>query len=359
MASDDFRLIKQLEEHLVGMNKVAYFNSAQSELITRCPYCGDSSNNERHGHFYISTSAPFMFHCFRCETSGILSNTTLNDLDVGYGDLSLEITKASKKALKREGIVFKDDEGLLANRRYRLPEYNTERPSFSRKVEYLEDRFGVKDLDLPTLRDIGFVANISDVIEENRLKRLKEFYLQDKRHTSLRKHLNLHSVGFATTDRNFITFRYMEENPYDKGRRYYMENLNRPINIGHKIFTISNTINSLTPALTVVMAEGIMDLSSIFINLFRKEKREDIIFMAVNGKSFLGGIKVLRRMGFLDINLEMYSDSDVSLNHYKYSLIKGNEHYFNKIRVHYNIHDGEKDFGVPLSRIKEKIYKLK
>ena len=64
-------------------------------------------------------------------------------------------------------------------------------------------------------------------------------------------------------------------------------------------------------------------------------------------------------MGFLDINLEMYSDSDVSLNHYKYSLIKGNEHYFNKIRVHYNIYDGEKDFGVPLSRIKEKIYKLK
>ena len=357
MSDSDKDLVESLRQHLEGMGKVAYYNSQKTELITRCPYCGDSHKQEYRGHMYIGTHAPFPFHCFRCETSGILNRNFFSDVGVEAGDLTLEITKRANKKIKEMGNTVSDSLDLTSARKYSLPEYNQDRESFWTKIDYLEDRLGV-EMDLRTLKDIGFVASINDVIKYNNLQRLKDFYNETDRNARLRKHLNLHAVGFATTDRNYISFRYMKPNPDDPKKRYYMESLNRPLNIGQKIFTMSSDIDLLSPTLNVVMTEGVFDLAGTFINVYEREKKPNRIYMAMNGKSFIGGIKVLRRMGFLNIDLDIYSDNDLNMNFYRYNILKGNEHFFKAIKIHYNTKENEKDFGVSKDRIKVKSYKL-
>jgi hypothetical protein len=61
-------------------------------------------------------------------------------------------------------------------------------------------------------------------------------------------------------------------------------------------------------------------------------------------------------MGFFKINLDLYSDAEIPLNHYKYSL---DFQYFNSIKIHYNTHSEEKDFGVAKNLIRCKTFKLK
>ena len=54
--------------------------SGNKELVTRCPFCGDSKNPS-HAHFYISVPQNDMeisfYNCKKCPAAGILSDDIL------------------------------------------------------------------------------------------------------------------------------------------------------------------------------------------------------------------------------------------------------------------------------------------
>lgn len=346
-------VIYELYTSLNHSGRLAYFNSSKSELITRCPYCGDSLTNTNHGHLYIATIAPFSFFCQRCETKGYLNTITIKEFEIDDPSLTIEINKISRAAIKNTTKIFGNSALLTGKRKLILPEYNTTAKSFLRKIDYLEERFDT-ELSIADLKALKIIMNYDDFIDLNCLGNMDKFYSLTEYNTNLRKWLRMYSIGFLSTDTNYINFRHTKLPGND--RRYYTESNNRPIDIGSRIFTIENEIDLFSNDITLILAEGVMDITSIWINLYDKLQDPNVIFGAVNGRAYKLFINTMRRMGFFTINLEIYSDSEITLNNYKYNL---NLNHFSKVQIHYNQFEGEKDFGVPKERIKKKTFKLK
>lgn len=351
---DDSTLIQELFEALKQNGKVAYFNTSGSELTTRCPYCGDSRNNPNHGHMYISAVAPFSFFCQRCETKGFMHRETLRDFEVDNIELIQVIDRAAKHSIRNTTKTDRSISSLITNeKKILLPDYDEDSSRFKNKLKYLEGRFGV-ELSKRDLYNLKFVADINDVIELNRMTNLERFYQSSNYHQQLRSFLSRKSVGFQSMDTNFITFRHtvIPKN----GRRYYTESMTRPVDIGNRLYTIRNKIDLLTPELNLIVAEGAFDIGSVYLNLYDRLRSPDTMFCGVAGKAYKMAFLLIRRMGFLKINLDLYSDGEIPKEYYKYTL---NHDHFSSIRIHYNVYPGEKDFGVSKDKIKTKTYKLK
>ena len=109
-------LIIELQQNLEAAGKLAYFNSTQSELITRCPYCGDSTKNSNHGHMYIGVTAPYSFFCQRCETKGFINLKNIKDFEVDNPELAIKIN--------REAFHFLQQMYNLVLIFYKLGNYN-------------------------------------------------------------------------------------------------------------------------------------------------------------------------------------------------------------------------------------------
>ena len=347
-------LIDELQKYLLSEKRVAYFNSNKGELTVRCPYCGDSVKNSNHGHMYISVEAPFSFYCQRCETKGYLNFDTLREFQVEMPELNMSITKAAKKAIRNTTKTNDDVSGLFSGKRIlQRPELDLDDKYTARKVRYLERRFGT-DLSLDDLDRLKVITRPSQFIDMNYLNNMDRFYDKDNYHRGLRLWLERYSVGFLSTDTNYITYRHLKDAP--NGRRYYTESNNRPVDIGSRIYTIGNDLDLMSPELNLVLAEGVMDIGAIWLNMYGRRTEPNTVFGAVNGRAYKQFINTFRRMGFFKINLDIYSDKEIELRNYKYHL---NPLHFSKIRVHYNQFEGEKDFGVPLDRVKDKVYRIK
>ena len=106
------------------------------EYRTRCPYCGDSAN-ENTGHLYIRINPDdnnqVVYNCFKCGESAILKPEMLSlldiyDIDLKSGLFSLNKTsdKIDKKGLNKETKRLYFD--------YKLPKCNPEHI----KIKYIE-----------------------------------------------------------------------------------------------------------------------------------------------------------------------------------------------------------------------------
>ncbi len=107
---------------------------------TRCPFCGDSKSNLNTGHLYIKINpddnSPMVYHCFKCEESGIVDDNLLLALNIGNINLKSNITNLNKTSDRIKGQKFLTDDEII-NFNYKLPEvkdYN--------KIKYIEDRLG-------------------------------------------------------------------------------------------------------------------------------------------------------------------------------------------------------------------------
>jgi hypothetical protein len=350
-------LIEELYNDFQSKKKVAYFNTSKTELAVRCPYCGDSTNDLTHAHFYIQTVTPFKYFCQRCNVKGYISNKTLNDFDSDNAELGREFERSVRHHLKDTSI---GGDTLLSQlgKKKSLDEYKEDTKAFAFKKRYMEKRLGV-ELSTDELKDMRVIMNYSRFIKANNCKNLINHYDNPKygHRLDLLSHLNKFSIGFLSSDSNFVTFRHGK--PYTNGkveRRYFTENLNMPIEVGERTYFIKNDIDILTPVLDVIMTEGIIDLQSVYHNLYEGTQDSNMAFLAVCGKSYNLPLFNLRRLGFLRMNLHIYSDSDVHLNYYKKIL---DPRFFDKIYVSYNEKEGEKDFGVPLDKIKKRTKKIK
>jgi hypothetical protein len=111
----------------------------------------------------------------------------------------------------------------------------------------------------------------------------------------------------------------------------------------------------MADTLNVKLTEGPMDLISVYKNFYSKET-SNTVFISVNGKGFNLIPKLLNRLGFLNIDLQIFSDIDV--NKYFY-LNRLDLFRIENFLLTYNITEGEKDFGISKDKIKFKTYKVK
>jgi len=159
MRLDKIELIEYLLEQKGFYVKHSPVNRLKGHINIRCPYCGDSKKNPHKTHANIDVNNK-LFHCFRCERSGLdqlLEDFNLTEIkNILYGDTGLSSLFSFVKMF--EQINFKDEKFNKSNEfKYKLINFlkmrdlmeNKNSILFKKSVEYLEKR----GFDVDFLRD--------------------------------------------------------------------------------------------------------------------------------------------------------------------------------------------------------------
>lgn len=322
--------------------------SGKREINCRCFYCNDS-NDLRHGHFYInvnfSNNAPSYYYCQKCHARGIVTAQKLLEWNVYDQDVAIDINRYNSKVLKlKENIKYKDKIIYTINN-CRV----TEDDLSLYKLNYINNRLGTQ-LTYKDCMEKKIVLNLMDLIRYNNITKLT-------RNENIVKQLDSNFIGFISYDNAFINMRNLDigEVYHNINKRYVNYNIFDKYDNTTKFYIVPNQINTLSvEPIKIHIAEGPFDILSILYNLNDGMLRNSI-YGACTGSGYKNLLKfILLNMKLINIEVHMYPDNDMG----DYNIINiKNELYLNKVPfyIHRNIYKGEKDFGVPMDRIKESI----
>ena len=320
---------------------------------TRCPFCGDSKSNLNTGHLYIKINPddnyPMVYHCFKCEESGVVDDNLLLALNIGDINLKSNITTLNKTSDRIKGQKFLTDDEVI-NFNYKLPEvkdYN--------KIKYIEDRLGC-NLSIEDIEKFKIITSLRDFLIYNNIKEITmENYICHN--------IEKNYVGFLSFGGAYILFRDITNTQQYRWIKYPTTNDSR----GCKLFySISNSIDVFTKDnININLSEGVLDILSAYKNLNYNNSND--LDIAICGKQYLYVLNTLNSMGFIgsNVNLNIFSDNDEIFNNknnnptnikYFKKLLHKNKYLYNSTNIYYNLID--KDIGVSKDKIKLKKYKI-
>jgi len=308
----------------------SYLTTDKSELRVRCPYCGDSKKNKSSAHMYISTTAPFKFYCQKCNTAGVLNSQTLRDLEVYNNELSMGIIEANNtyKANTTKQYVNTKLRKLypaIVNNEYS-----------EAAVAYFNNRYNSTYSNEEIINKFKAITSAYTFFEANKIHPRDGQYNWNA------------SIGFRSADNSHIIFRDISNS---QAKRYYNLNLfSDEDTISSKMYNISSDVDIMKDEVNLVITEGIFDIIGVYTYFYAgTEQEHNTIFAAACGKGYNAVILHYIRMGFLNLNIIIYSDADVDISFFED--MKKKSKYFNNnlITIYYNTI--EKDFGVPKDQI--------
>ena len=170
--------------------------------------------------------------------------------------------------------------------------------------------------------------------------------------------LNNNFLGFISIDNSFVNMRRL----CDEGKvidtidkRYVNYKIYDKFDTSNRFYTIPTKIDLCSPErLKIHIAEGPFDILSIYTNL---RNREPGIYTSIAGSNYLGiTFYMLNTFKIPYFELHYYPDNDESgSNEVMNKIVRYIKPFNCPIFIHRNIYPGEKDFGVPMSRITERI----
>lgn len=321
-------------------------------ILCRCQYCSDSKD-KRSAHFYISIPQSEqelpLYYCHLCHSSGIVTNKTLLQWGIYDDRIALSLIQYNSKAINNPLNLKYKDRSV-----YKLNNYYVTNDDISKsKLYYLNNRLGIS-LNYSDLLNMKIVLNLKDILKANKISNLT-------RHENIVDEFDKYFIGFISMDNSFISLR----RTVDKGivykgidSRYQNYNIFGKYDNSERNYAIPTNIDlSIPKRIKVNIAEGQFDILSIYYNL-RKDPNQ--IYISVGGSGHLGIVKYLINvLKIIYVELHIYPDNDkygsIDVMNSIYEFIKP---YNIGLFIHRNVYSGEKDFGVPLCRIDEKIEKL-
>ena len=331
-------------------------NYARREVMVRCPYCGDSIKDPSHAHFYIENKPPYRYECKRCSTSGLLTEEAMRDLGFYDPEFVIMIVEG-KKAILSELSSSTSTTKRFNDRQHRItktiipPLIGDEMEDAN--FEYLSARLGIT-VPHKDYAKLKIVSNFSKFYEVNNLSNIKyDKYISAKLDVFDTKYL-----GFLSYDRRFITFRSRSKS--SKLRRYEIFNIYNSSFNNRKFYTIGTKVNTLNPNFTLIISEGVIDILSVFYNIYDGEEKENNVFAAVNGAGYRNVIMNFLRLGFLNMELIIYGDSDFIIK-YKNLIRSFKLLPISSLTVYYNQElnpQRKTDFGVPKKDIMRKVIRI-
>lgn len=327
---------KQLYEHLESTQKVCYLTSNKRHVHIRCPFCGDSIKNAKSAHLYVELQSPFQYFCQRCQTGGIMTSEVLKSLNIRDSEFFVEIHKEQKKHRKKfKSLPRKASLIIPVAEDNKLNRF---------KLNYINERLGT-NLTFEDLPKFKICLNLYDVLDANNVKSLtcKTEDMGDK--------IDKNFIGFVSYDSNYIIMRNLSKKVM-MDMRYHNYNVFGEYETSKKFYIIPTKIDILQPKLRVKITEGCFDILSIYHNI--DTNHDNTLYIAVNGKNYNMIFEFLARLGFLEMDIEIFSDEDVSLNYFKQMKKDLKDILVGGITVSYNKMPKEKDFGVRKERILKK-----
>ena len=304
-----------------------------NEFICRCRICGDSIKDPHKMRFYIALNNPsglYLYHCFNCNASGILTANVLRQIANAPNDILLGLAANNNKAEK----IIRLNDMTIYNLKYNdIIDNDINRA----KLNYFNKRLGLS-LSYKDLVDNKIVLSLQGLLEINNINITKP---------NLVRELDTFYIGGLSSD-NTICYMRDISNSSKLGRhfKYVMINTNVP---RARYYSIPSK-SDMDRRVRINIAEGMFDINSVFFNL-RECNRDNEMYTACGSKAYLNCMKsYLRDYGLLNCEFHLYIDRDVS-KYITSSISKVFTPLGIKVIGHVNRYGNEKDFGVPKSNI--------
>lgn len=324
--------------------------SGGREVVMRCRYCPDS-RDPRSAHMYVSipkNGDPSVYNCFKCRSRGIVTHEKLiqwglyeqPDILVGISTYNKKIMSLDKNRKYRDRDVY-----MLNNT------FITDNELSQVKLRYINKRLGT-NLTYDDLLSKKIILNLKDLLGSNNItKCTRDMRLIDQLDESF--------IGFITQDNAFINMRNLRPGKVDKSidLRYVNYNIFGKFDNTQKYYTLPSNIDLCNPnRIKIHISEGPFDILSVYYNLRRDDN--NCIYSAILGNSYMNICKhFINNMKLINIEVHIYIDNDV--NDYVIHELKEMLYVFQiPFYLHRNMNPGEKDFGVPIERIKEQIQRV-
>ena len=325
--------------------------SGGKEVNCRCFYCRDSDNRD-HGHFYISmptSNQPSLYSCRKCKASGLVTPFRLMEWGIYDSIIGIELSNLNKSMSNnlRGGIYTTPN--MVYNIRHTKISIS---PFTNKKIQYISDRIGVP-LTYQDCLDLKIVPNIYDILDENQLKPTRDHRIVEQ--------LNSDFIGFLSKDKSSLNMRNinMRKDIHPSlNKRYINYNLiNIENSITRRFYAIPTTIHldSMWP-IELHIAEGPFDILSIMYNL--RCTATQSIYASIGGSAYKNLVEYfINTLRTPNLHIHLYPDNDVPRDVIVdiYNLVRQFHYSF---CVHRNVYPGEKDFGVPVNRIRESVEQL-
>lgn len=327
--------VLEIRDYIKTNKHPSQLTTNKRHIIVRCPYCGDSVKNRNHGHFYIELKPPFQWYCQRCYLgSPVMTTKTMTDLDLTHPDINVNIVKLNKKFKGK----FNPKHKFNSKSNIKLNKNNREYDQF--KYDYFNSRFGL-NLSREEINDKYKV--VTSFLE---FKDLNKLYL-DSYGTQIINTLDKDYIGFLSTDGTHLVNRDVTGH---HEKRYHNFKIDENNPFGHKFYTIKTDLDIMSEKIKIVMTEGVFDIIGVYNHIYGGiSPNTSTVFAAAAGKGYPQVIEHFMNLGFLDIDIEIYSDQDLKENFFK-KLKKNNILMRDKkITLHYNTLD--KDYGVTKDKI--------
>jgi len=327
--------VDEIRDLILKNKRPSYQTTNKKEVRIRCVYCGDSRNDKTHAHLYIEMKPPFKFYCQRCTTAGVLNTQTLRDFEIFNSDLNVSIIEANKS------IKPFDGQKTVSNQRNLI--LNKIENGFSvNAVNYLNSRFETTYTNDYIVDKFKGITNTLQFFIDNNIRVPVDSYFR------VLYDFN-NSIGFLSSDSSHVIFR--DITGQQKKRYFNLDLSNGEVTTSSKLYNLKSEVDVLSTSITLVMTEGIFDIIGVYETFYKDKVDESkYIFAAAAGKGYNAVIAHYIRMGFLDLEVIIYSDADVD-NHF-FKDMKANSIYLKNspLTIYYNTL--EKDFGVSSDRIK-------
>ena len=322
--------------------------SGGSEIVVRCRYCGDSKN-QSHAHMYISVPKSedelSFYHCKKCPAHGVVDIDFLRKLGCDDTNILVDVSKHNDEVFKlpkyksiKQINIYPLNMGYIRND-----------PMNNAKLAYLNERIG-SNFTLNDLASLKIFLNLYDIVNSNKLELT--------RHQNICNDLDKWFMGFISYDNSFATMRKLTNRELYKAinKRYINYALVNKMNDSKNFYVIPSTINTISiDPIKIHLAEGVFDILSIFYNLNNCNRNQNI-YIACGGKSYLQALEfILLETGLINYEIHYYPDKDVSDDYFRYNTISKIQLLPANIYIHRNTYPNEKDYGVPMNKIKDNV----
>ena len=335
-------------------NRDVYFRQVNDvEYRTRCPFCGDSTSNLNTGHMYIRINPDdnfnIVYHCFKCEESGIMTADVLSALEIDDVDIKgglYVLNKTAKKADNKN--IISGIQNIYFD--YQLPDIKR-----GKKTEYIEKRLGLKFTDAE-FKKMKLITSLKDFLLLNNINTIT-----CDRNIAIALENNY--VGFLSYGNSHILFRDITNKAKIRWLKYPITNESKKNRL---FYSMAGSVDVLsTDRIQINLAEGVLDTLSECYNLGFDD--ENTMHIAVSGKYYDRILLYLVDLGLVgsNITINIFADNDAKYNNknnnptdinYFRNLLKKYKHLYGEVNIYYNTMG--KDIGVPRDEINLKRYIL-
>lgn len=320
------------------------YRDSGSEVLIACFVCGDSNNKNKPGNMSIKVELepgePMVYHCFRadCNCSGFLKTEDLQTMGCNDVDTLLELSAWNREVNPRIEKKF----SIKKNYGYQFA--NLAIHDNKEKLKYINTRLGT-NFEFQDLKDFKIQLGLYEFLKINYINKLA--FSPEKCDL-----LDQYSIGFLSMYSDYLICRDITKNVVT-GNRYTTYRIRgTPKDDDMKIYCIPGEIDILNPKpIDIHIAEGTFSIIGAY--LYKKRHRGNEIWLANCGSGYVNTLlHVSRQYGLLDVNLHIWSDSEILMPKYeKLKRVASHHMKISSATVHYN--DIAEDFGHSINEIRE------